>query len=110
MRKSLTQTAFCVCAAAALGPSPALAQTTSEPPFSSARASQVADSILQLMTLDEKVGQLNQLPGRGSQTGPRVPAGGEALVRAGKVGAFPGNLRRRLHSRAPARRHPGIAP
>src|SRR3954469_8267280 len=90
MRKSLAQTAFCVCAAAALGPSPALAQTTSEPPFSSGRASQVADSILQLMTLDEKVGQLNQLPGRGSQTGPRVPAGGEALVRAGKVGAFLG--------------------
>jgi beta-glucosidase len=42
------------------------------------------------MTLEEKVGQLNQLPGAGSQTGPRVPAGGEALVRSGAVGAFLG--------------------
>src|SRR3954469_18687394 len=90
MRKSLRQTAFCVCAAAALGPSVTVAQTTTEPPFSSARATQVADSILQLMTLDEKVGQLNQLPGMGTQTGPRVPTGGEALIRTGKIGSFLG--------------------
>src|SRR3954471_6793527 len=90
MRKSLTQTAFCVCAAAWLGPTALTAQSAGDPPFASARASQVADSILQLMTLEEKVGQLNQLPGQGSQTGPRVPSGGEALVRAGKVGAFLG--------------------
>src|SRR4051812_25556653 len=90
MRKSLRQTAIRVCAAAALGPSAVAAQTAAEPPFSSPRASQVADSIVQLMTLEEKVGQLNQLPGMGSQTGPRVPTGGEALVRAGKVGAFLG--------------------
>src|SRR3954462_6688443 len=90
MRKSLRQTALCVCGAAALGPSATVAQTPTEPPFSSARASQVADSIVQLMTLEEKVGQLNQLPGMGSQTGPRVPSGGEALVRSGKVGSFLG--------------------
>jgi beta-glucosidase len=42
------------------------------------------------MTLEEKIGQLNLLPGRGSQTGPRVPEGGEAMVRSGRVGSFLG--------------------
>jgi beta-glucosidase len=42
------------------------------------------------MTLEEKIGQLNQLPGQGTQTGPRVPQGGEALVRSGGVGSFLG--------------------
>ncbi len=40
------------------------------------------------MTLEEKIGQLNQLPGMGTQTGPRVPQGGEALIRSGGVGSF----------------------
>src|SRR6185503_16089672 len=57
--------------------------------LTSARASQMADSILRLMTLEEKVAQLNQLPGRGTQTGPQVPEGGEAMVRAG-IGSFLG--------------------
>ena len=61
-----------------------------ESPLTSARASQFADSILRLMTLDEKIGQLNQLPGIGTQTGPRAPAGGEALIRSGRVGSFLG--------------------
>jgi len=42
------------------------------------------------MTLEEKIGQLNQLPGEGTQTGPRVPQGGEALLRSGGVGSFLG--------------------
>src|SRR5438045_898799 len=66
------------------------AQTPREAPLASARASQLADSILRLMTLEEKIGQLNQLPGMGTQTGPRVPTGGEALVRSGRVGSFLG--------------------
>src|SRR5437763_10952992 len=66
------------------------AQTAREAPLASARASQLADSILRLMTLEEKIGQLNQLPGMGTQTGPRVPTGGEALVRSGRVGSFLG--------------------
>ena len=61
-----------------------------ESPLNSARASQFADSVLRLMTLDEKVGQLAQSPGRGTQTGPRAPEGGEALIRAGRVGSFLG--------------------
>jgi beta-glucosidase len=63
---------------------------TGESRLTSRRASQVADSILRLMTLEEKIGQLNQLPGRGTQTGPRVPEGGEAMVRSGRVGSFLG--------------------
>ncbi|MGH7603908.1 MAG: glycoside hydrolase family 3 N-terminal domain-containing protein [Gemmatimonadaceae bacterium] len=61
-----------------------------ESPLNSARASQFADSIIALMTLEEKLGQLAQWPGQGSQTGPRVPTGGEALIRAGRVGSFLG--------------------
>ena len=42
------------------------------------------------MTLDEKLGQLAQSPGRGTQTGPRAPEGGEQAIRAGRVGSFLG--------------------
>jgi beta-glucosidase len=42
------------------------------------------------MTLEEKLGQLNQLPGYGTQTGPRAPEGGERRIRAGRVGSFLG--------------------
>jgi beta-glucosidase len=66
------------------------AQTPAGPRLTSRRASQFADSILGLMTLEEKIGQLNQLPGMGSQTGPHVPAGGEALIRTGRIGSFLG--------------------
>src|ERR1700681_4226204 len=70
---------------------PAAAQTqVRESPLTSARASQFADSILRLMTLEEKLGQLAQSPGAGSQTGPRAPTGGEAAIRAGRVGSFLG--------------------
>ena len=65
-------------------------QGVRQAPLTSARASQLADSILRLMTLEEKIGQLNQLPGQGTQTGPRAPQGGEDLVRKGGVGSFLG--------------------
>jgi len=42
------------------------------------------------MTLEEKLGQLNQLPGIGTQNGPRAPEGGEKLIRSGRVGSFLG--------------------
>ncbi|HMH86540.1 MAG TPA: hypothetical protein VK529_11385, partial [Gemmatimonadaceae bacterium] len=61
-----------------------------ESPLNSAQASRFADSVLHLMTLDEKLGQLAQSPGRGTQTGPRVPEGGEQQIRAGRVGSFLG--------------------
>jgi len=76
------------CAAVIAVATTADAQTPRESPLTSAKGAQLADSILRLMTLEEKVGQLNLLPGGGTQTGPRVPEGGEALVRSGGVGSF----------------------
>jgi hypothetical protein len=51
-------------------------------------ASRIPDSLLALMSLDEKLGQLTDVPAGYGQTGPTVDAGGERDVRAGKVGAF----------------------
>jgi beta-glucosidase len=67
--------------ASAAAPSPTPAALTS------ARAARVADSLLALMTLEEKLGQLTQAPGGYEQTGPTVPAGGEADTRAGRIGS-----------------------
>src|SRR4029079_17619671 len=52
------------------------------------RADRIADSVLKLMTLDEKIGQLTQAPGQLNQTGPTAPAGGEQGIREGKIGSF----------------------
>jgi len=46
------------------------------------------DSLLSLMTLEEKLGQLAQYPSEWSDTGPSVPAGRKEEVRAGTVGSF----------------------
>lgn len=51
---------------------------------------QFVDSVLAGLTLEEKLGQLAQYRGRGTPTGPQVPAGGETEVRAGRVGSFLG--------------------
>lgn len=55
-----------------------------ELPLNSARASRFADSVLRLMTLEEKLGQLNQLPGGGHQ----ISAQDQQAIRAGRVGSF----------------------
>ncbi|GIV62408.1 MAG: glycosyl hydrolase [Rhodothermaceae bacterium] len=62
-----------------------LAQPVADP-----REAAFVDSVLSLMTLEEKLGQLAQYRGRWSDTGPRVPEGGEAEIRAGRVGSFLG--------------------
>ncbi|HEX6132912.1 MAG TPA: glycoside hydrolase family 3 N-terminal domain-containing protein [Longimicrobiales bacterium] len=54
------------------------------------RQEQFVDSILRLMTLEEKLGQLTQRAGRWGDTGPRVDEGGAAEIRAGGVGSFLG--------------------
>jgi beta-glucosidase len=46
------------------------------------------DSVLALMTLPEKLGQLNQAAGQWNQTGPRVEAATLDQVRGGQVGSF----------------------
>jgi len=42
------------------------------------------------MTLEEKLGQLTQVAGPGSQTGPAARAGTETEIRAGRIGSFLG--------------------
>src|SRR5262245_9232457 len=65
------------------------AQRTANPPAANAqRASRIAESLLARMTLDEKLGQLTQTPAGADQTGPTVDAGGQQLVREGKLGSF----------------------
>jgi beta-glucosidase len=48
------------------------------------------DSLLARMTLEEKLGQLNQPGGPGNDTGPAARAGTEADIRAGRIGSFLG--------------------
>ncbi len=48
------------------------------------------DSLLGQMTLEEKLGQLAQYRGEWNNTGPRMPAGKDEDVRAGRVGSFLG--------------------
>ncbi|HEX6241137.1 MAG TPA: glycoside hydrolase family 3 N-terminal domain-containing protein [Polyangiales bacterium] len=45
-------------------------------------------ALLARMTLEEKAGQLWQLPGVNSKTGPKVPTAREQDVRQGRVGSF----------------------
>ncbi len=80
-RRTLLATAVLATIVAA----PARAQRRTVSP---ARADRVADSVLALLSLDEKVGQLVQSPGGRDQTGPTAPAGGEDAVRAGRIGSF----------------------
>lgn len=72
--------------------------THAQPADSSSRAVALAhtvddrsvfvDSLLSMMTLEEKLGQLAQYPSQWSDTGPSVPAGRKDDVRAGMVGSF----------------------
>jgi beta-glucosidase len=51
---------------------------------------QKVDSVMALMTVDEKIGQINQLSGRGAVTGPFLPEDNYYIdnVKAGKVGSM----------------------
>src|SRR6266513_2162072 len=89
-RHALTRLSAAVTSLAALTCTSLSAQTPRESPLTSRRASQVADSILRLMTLEEKIGQLTQLQWIGTQNGPRASQTGTALVRSGGIGSFLG--------------------
>jgi len=70
---------------------PVAAQQTPATTITPQRASRIADSVLALMTLDEKLGQLTQSPVFFfTQTGPAVDQGNSQSVRAGQVGSFLG--------------------
>ena len=70
----------------ALAAPPVVAQTDTA--ITGHRATRIADSVLALMTLEEKLGQLTQAPAGWGQTGPAVDAGGEQQVREGRLGSF----------------------
>lgn len=48
------------------------------------------EALLAKMTVEEKLGQLNQPPGLGNDTGPQAMAGGEDQIRNGEIGTFLG--------------------
>ena len=48
------------------------------------------DALLAKMTLEEKLGQLNQPPGVGNNTGPAAMAGSEDQIRRGEIGSYLG--------------------
>ncbi|MDP9177325.1 MAG: glycosyl hydrolase, partial [Gemmatimonadota bacterium] len=52
------------------------------------REQRFVDSVLAGMTLEEKVGQLNQVSGLGQPTGPGAAPGGFEQIRRGEVGSF----------------------
>lgn len=51
---------------------------------------EVVEALLARMTLEEKLGQLNQPRGRWGETGPQVQEGGEDEIRAGRIGSYIG--------------------
>lgn len=57
-------------------------------PLSAEAGSRLADSLLRLMTPEEKLGQLAMAPAEWNQTGPAAPSGGETQVRQGHIGSF----------------------
>ncbi|MDB4909216.1 MAG: beta-glucosidase [Gemmatimonadetes bacterium] len=71
-------------------PTTAPGVTTRSAPPANARETQFVDSLLSVMTLEEKIGQLTMSPAEGLQTGPQRPAGSTAQVRAGLVGSIIG--------------------
>ncbi|HTK46392.1 MAG TPA: glycoside hydrolase family 3 N-terminal domain-containing protein, partial [Gemmatimonadaceae bacterium] len=80
--------AFATLACARIVSAQAVSRRAADSAAAPARDARVADSLLALMTLDEKLGQLTQSPAGYGQTGPTVDAAGEADVRAGRVGNF----------------------
>ncbi|HEU0307494.1 MAG TPA: glycoside hydrolase family 3 N-terminal domain-containing protein, partial [Lysobacter sp.] len=55
-----------------------------------AAESAFVETLLSKMTLEEKLGQLNQPRGRWGETGPQVQEGGEDDIRAGRIGSYLG--------------------
>ncbi|MEP7087500.1 MAG: glycoside hydrolase family 3 N-terminal domain-containing protein, partial [Gemmatimonadota bacterium] len=71
------------------------ARTSASAPLASqstgdAVASRFVDSVLATLSIEAKVGQLTMSPAEGLQTGPTVPRGSSAQVRAGLLGSVIG--------------------
>ncbi|MBD9437599.1 beta-glucosidase BglX [Pseudoxanthomonas sp. PXM03] len=64
---------------------------TARPPVYATTAEKAfVDALLAKMTVDEKLGQLNQPPGVGNNTGPAAMAGSEDQIRRGEIGSYLG--------------------
>jgi beta-glucosidase len=59
-----------------------------QPASTSTGNSRLPDSLLALMTLEEKIGQLIMAPAEWGQTGPQAAGGGDSQVRDGRIGSF----------------------
>ncbi len=83
---------FAACAPRAVTPSPASATMMAPlPPRITPDApgeARFVDSVLALMTLEEKAGQLNQLSGLADPTGPGGSEAGAGQIRRGEVGSL----------------------
>lgn len=66
---------------------PAVGARTPQAPVGEAA---FVEALLAKMTVEEKLGQLNQPPGLGNDTGPQAMAGGEDQIRNGEIGTFLG--------------------
>ncbi len=82
--KRLQRKAISACAIAFLFPLPA---SRAQAPARAAEQ-RFVDSVLALMTLPEKVGQLMQYAGYQAVTGPGQPVAGDAQIRSAQVGSF----------------------
>src|SRR5688500_3519482 len=71
---------------------PLAAAETAVPSAASSPSGEQAfvEALLAKMTLEEKLGQLNQPPGLGNDTGPKAMAGGEDQIRKGQIGSLLG--------------------
>jgi len=74
----------------ATGPQGPIEAARAPAPADTASIDRFVDSLLARMTLEEKLGQLNQPTGPGSVTGPAARAGSDADIRAGRIGSFLG--------------------
>lgn len=72
---------------AALLAAPAAAKP---PVYATPAETAFVDALLAKMTVEEKLGQLNQPPGVGNNTGPAAMAGNEDQIRRGEIGSYLG--------------------
>jgi beta-glucosidase len=72
----------------AVTPAPTPATVVAPPAKPVSAETRLVDSLLAQMTLEEKVGQLNQLSGAGDPTGPGGNAAGVERLKKGDIGAF----------------------
>lgn len=90
---TLGSAAGCHAAPAVVGrtaPQPGPSPVSASAPGDTLGMGRLLDSLLARMTLEEKLGQLNQPGGPGNDTGPAARAGSEADIRAGRIGSFLG--------------------